>query len=174
LPSSSPTTRVLSSQLREHDAHGTRGSWRSRTAIRDGSIRSASGARAFARSSFQAPIHDPASDRCCTARSRSALATGSIAGVKGQHPPVGRHLIGREDRNRTGHSRIASAARTQWNMPWTSQSGVRRESNPILREPHSRVRPLHYAHHERTCSAKDSNLRRSLIGRLHCRCANGT
>jgi hypothetical protein len=28
------------------------------------------------------------------------------------------------------------------------QQGVRRESNPILREPHSRVRPLHYAHHE--------------------------
>jgi hypothetical protein len=49
----SPTTCVLSLQLRKHDARGTRGRWRSRTAIRDGSIRLANGARASARSIFQ-------------------------------------------------------------------------------------------------------------------------
>lgn len=81
---------------------------------------------------------------------------------------------GGENRNRTGHSRIASAARLLGHVS-PNRCGCAKGIEPVLRESHSRVRPLHYAHQDHIeCSVKDSNLRRPLIGRLHFHCANGT
>ena len=74
-----------------------------------------------------------------------------------------------EDRNRTGRSRIASAARP---LGTCLPEAVPTRIELAYRGRQPRI--LTRGFRDRACSVEESNLRRSLIGRLHYRCANGT